>query len=81
MPIIKLSPALVSHLFIFNLPFVLCNTYCAMFFQKLLFRLQKTYSDKVRSFMLESRILDQEMLPQMFSSVQFSSILFHLCAV
>ena len=39
---IKLCPALVSYLFIFNLPFVLCNTYCVLFFQNLSFKPQNT---------------------------------------
>ena len=38
----QLCPALVSYRFIFNLPFVLCKTYCALFFQKLSFKPQNT---------------------------------------
>ena len=39
---IKLCPALVSYFFIFNLPFVLCDTYYVLFFQKLSFKPQNT---------------------------------------
>ena len=66
MSIIKLSPVLVSYVLIFNLPFVLCNTYHVMFFSKPSFRLQNACSVKVQSFIPKSRILGQEMLPQMF---------------
>ena len=33
-PIIKISPVLMSYVLIFNLFFVLCNTYCIKFFRK-----------------------------------------------
>ena len=36
-----------------------------MFFQKLSFRVQNIYSDKIQSFIPESRIVGKEMLPQM----------------